>query len=164
MSMPAGRPEASIEPMMLYVEAGGLVSAPDLRSCLDRHLIPAWRGRDFNSIRRGDVCSLLDSGRNSNRTVVADFTLAVIRMICNWQVKRDENYTSPIVKGMRRRKPTKRDRILDDDEIRKVWSAADGTFGAFLRMALLTGQRREKVLAMRWEDRRRRVAHSFSRA
>jgi integrase len=137
-----------------HVEARGLISAPDLRSCLDRHLIPAWRDRDFNSIRRGDVCSLLDSVEDSNGAVVADFTLAVIRMICNWQVTRDENYTSPIVKGMRRRKPTKRDRVLDDDEIRKVWAVAEanGTFGAFVRVALLTAQRREKIAAMRWDD------------
>jgi hypothetical protein len=137
-----------------HVEARGLISAPDLRSCLDRHLIPAWRDRDFNSIRRGDVCNLLDSVEDSNGAVVADFTLAVIRMICNWQVTRDENYTSPIVKGMRRRKPTKRDRVLDDEEIRKVWRVAEanGTFGAFVRVALLTAQRREKIAAMRWDD------------
>jgi hypothetical protein len=137
-----------------HVEARGLISAPDLRSCLDRHLIPAWRDRDFNSIRRGDVCNLLDSVEDSNGAVVADFTLAVIRMICNWQVTRDENYTSPIVKGMRRRKPTKRDRVLDDEEIRKVWRVAEanGTFGAFVRVALLTAQRREKIASMRWDD------------
>ena len=47
-----------------------------------------------------------------------------------------------------------RSRILDDDELRALWAAAEanGVFGAFVRVALLTGQRREKVLAMRWED------------
>src|SRR6476646_4288892 len=32
-----------------HVEAKRLISSPDLRSCLDRHLLPAWRGRDFAS-------------------------------------------------------------------------------------------------------------------
>ena len=48
----------------------------------------------------------------------------------------------------------KRARVLDDDEIRQLWVAADtsGPFGAFLKLALLTGQRREKVGSMKWED------------
>ena len=45
-----------------------------------------------------------------------------------------------------------RDRILNDDEIRAVWKAADGTFGDMVKLLLLTGQRREKVAAMRWQD------------
>jgi hypothetical protein len=40
-----------------------------------------------------------------------------------WHQSRDENYTSPIVKGMRRHKSKPRDRILTDDEIRAVWNA-----------------------------------------
>ena len=47
-----------------------------------------------------------------------------------------------------------RSRILDDNEIKAVWRTAEanGTFGAFIRLCLLTGQRREKILAMKWED------------
>jgi integrase len=57
---------------------------------------------------------------------------------------------------MRRTDPQKkeRDRALDDGEIRMVWKAAEanGTFGALIRMLLLTAQRFDKVLTMRWED------------
>ena len=131
-----------------HVEAKKLISAPDLRSCLDRQLILAWRGRDFTSIRRGDVAALLDKIEDSNGAVAADFALAVFRMIANWFAARNEDYASPIVKGMRRTNPKARarSRILNDDEIRKVWRAAEGngTFGAFIRVALLTAQRREK--------------------
>ena len=139
-----------------HVEAKKLISAPDLRSCLDRHLLPAWRTRDFASVRRGDVAKLLDTVEDSNGPVVADFVLAVIRMICNWHAARRDDYQSPIVKGMRRTDPKAqaRARILDDEEIRAVWKAAEanGTFGAYIRLALLTAQRREKVAAMKWGD------------
>jgi integrase len=57
---------------------------------------------------------------------------------------------------MRRTDPKsrKRARILDDDELRAVWEAAEGngTFGAIVRLALLTAQRREKIASMQWED------------
>ena len=51
-----------------HVEAKKLISAPDLRSCLDRHLLPAWRTRDFASVRRGDVAKLLDTVEDFKRT------------------------------------------------------------------------------------------------
>ena len=48
----------------------------------------------------------------------------------------------------------KRDRVLKDDEIRAVWpvAEADGTFGAIIRFALLTAQRKDKVASLRWQD------------
>ena len=48
----------------------------------------------------------------------------------------------------------KRERVLSDDEIRAVWKAAEanGQYGAFVRLALLTAQRRDKIASMKWED------------
>jgi integrase len=139
-----------------HVEAKGLISAPDLRSYLDRQLMPAWRGREFSSIRRGDVAKLLDTVEDSSGPIAADYVLSVVRGLCNWYAARHENYSSPIVRGMRRTDPKARARarILDDEEIRAVWNGAEanGVFGAYIRLALLTAQRREKVAAMRWED------------
>jgi integrase len=47
-----------------------------------------------------------------------------------------------------------RDRILSDDEIRAVWNACTGmnTFGALVRVLLLTGQRKDKLATLRWPD------------
>ena len=58
---------------------------------------------------------------------------------------------------MRRSDPKagKRSRILDDDELRAVWKAAEeaGTFGAFVRLALLSAQRRSTIVQhMKWND------------
>ena len=139
-----------------HVEKEKLISAAQVRSCLDRQLIPAWRGRDFTSIRRTDVAKLLDSVEDASGPVAADSALAAVSKICNWYATRHEDYSSPIVRGMRRSNPKTRarSRILDDDEIREVWRVAEanGTFGAFVQVALLTAQRREKIVTMRWCD------------
>jgi integrase len=42
-----------------------------------------------------------------------------------------------------------RERILSDDEIRLIWRQLSGTFGAFVKVLLLTGQRRSEVATMR---------------
>ena len=71
-------------------------------------------------------------------------------MVC----ARDDNYRSPLVKGMRRGKVVKRERVLNDDELRQVWKQAEanGTYGALVRLALLTAQRQDKLASMKWED------------
>ena len=141
-----------------HVEAKGLISAPAIRSYLNRILIPAWGGREFASIRRSDIAKLMDDVEDKSGVIAADYVLSVLRGICTWFAKRNDDYSSPIIRGMRRSNPkaSARARILDDDELRTLWSAAEanGVFGAFVRVAMLTGQRREKVISMRWEDLR----------
>ena len=139
-----------------HVEAKGLRSAGDIERLLRTHILPAWSGRAFLDIRRSDVAALLDAIEDNNGARQADVILAYVRGIMNWYATRHDGYVPPIVRGMRRQAPksASRVRILDDTEIRAVWKVAEanGTFGGFVRMLLLTAQRREKVVAMRWAD------------
>jgi integrase len=130
-----------------------LRSASEIERFMKQHF-GIWAGRDFVSIRRKDVAHLLDKIEEENGARQADYALAVVRQIANWYATRDENYSSPIIKGMRRTSPkeTERDRRLNDDEIRAVWKAATGTYGDLIKLALLTAQRREKLAEMLWSD------------
>jgi len=63
----------------------------------------------------------------------------------------------PFTKNMKRTpaQARKRNRLLSDDEIRAVWRAAEAAgnaYGAFVRVALLTGQRCAKISTMRFAD------------
>ena len=78
--------------------------------------------------------------------------MAIVRGIVNWYGIRDEDYVSPIIKGMKRYNNEARDRILDDTEIAALWHAADGQIGALVKLCLLTAQRRDKILTMEWTD------------
>jgi integrase len=86
--------------------------------------------------------------------VMADQTLAYVRKAFNWYAVNgeDDDFVSPIVRGMARTKPKERarDRVLSDEEIRHIWRALDdaGTFGALVRTLLLTAQRRDEVAHM----------------
>lgn len=139
-----------------HVEAKGLRSKTEIERILDRYIYPALKDREFISIRRSDVTNLLDKVQDANGPRQADYTLAIIRSIMNWHASRTDEYIPPIARGMRRTDPKtrKRKRILNDDEIRVVWKVAEGkgTFGALVRFALLTGQRRAKIAEMKWAD------------
>ena len=139
-----------------HVKANGLRSQAEVERILQKYIYPTWKDREFVGIRRGDVTQLLDTVQDANGPRQADYVLAVVRGIMNWYASRADDYVSPITRGMRRTDPKsrKRGRILEDDEIRLVWTVAEGngTFGAILRLALLTAQRREKTATMKWSD------------
>jgi integrase len=138
-----------------HVEANKLRSKGDIVRCLEKYVYPHWGNRPFREIRRGDVANLLDHIEDNHGKRMADVVLGMIRSLMNWYTTRDDNYVSPIVKGMKRSNGNGgRARILADDEIRALWVACEGAgmFGAYCQTLLLTGQRRTKVATMRWED------------
>jgi integrase len=139
----------------LYVAKLGLRSKDEIERLLRKFVFPVWGTRDFISIRRKDISDLLDSIEKTSRWN-ADHVLSVIRKISKWHATRDEDYASPFVEGMRRTRTEERerDRILNDDELRAVWTAAEGNgvFGALVRVLLLSAQRRGAVVNMKWDD------------
>ena len=139
-----------------HVRAKGLRSESEITRILQNQVYPMWKERAFEDIRRGDVARLLDTVQDASGPSAADHVLAVVRGVMSWHESRSDEYISPIARNMRRTdaKARKRARILDDDEIRTVWTVAEGngTFGALLRLALLTAQRRQKIASMKWGD------------
>jgi len=140
-----------------HVKKRGLRTAPEIERLLNKHILPAWRDRSFLNIRRSDVSALLDHVEDHHGARQADTVLEVVRSCMNWYATRHDDYVPPIVRGMNRAASTKereRKRALSDDEIRKVWKLAErsGTFGAIIQIALLTAQRRDKIVTMKWDD------------
>ncbi len=139
-----------------HVEANKLRTRDEIVRVLEKYVFPAWQHRPFRDIKRNDVALLLDSIQDKHGARQADMALAVVRKLMNWHSTRDADYSSPIVPGMHRHNggDHKRQRILSDDEIRALWTACNGggTYGAMLKVLLLTGQRKDKVATMRWDD------------
>jgi integrase len=139
-----------------HAEAKQLRSLKNIKRLLRVHVYPKWSDRAFLDIRRSDVAALLDAVEDGHGARQADLVLTVVRSIMNWQAARTDDYTPPVIRGMRRQNPKEhtRSRILSDDEIRAIWKQAEGNggFGAIVRLALLTGQRRTKIAAMKWDN------------
>jgi integrase len=139
-----------------HVDKEKLRTKDDIVRLLNTHIYPHWANRTFREIRRSDVADLLDKIEDNSGPRQADVCLAIIRKMMNWYATRNDDYSTPIVKGMGRysAKDHKGDRFLSDDEIRALWKACDeiGTFGALVKTLLLTGQRRDKVATRKWDD------------
>ena len=137
-----------------WVAKEKLRTQPEIERCLAKYVYPHWADRDFVGIKRSDVTELLDYIEDEHGSRQADVVLGIVRSIANWFTTSNDHYVSPVVPGMGRDNADARSRVLDDDELRAVWKQADasGTFGALIKMLLLTGQRRGAVLRMRWSD------------
>jgi integrase len=72
---------------------------------------------------------------------------------CAWAVKRGSIAVNPFA-DLPMAPAVERDRVLTDDEIRRVWQATTpaGSFNSVVRMLLLTGQRLNEVAGMVWDE------------
>jgi integrase len=136
-----------------------LRSAGEVERVFRKYVRPRIGAKSIYDLRRRDVMELLDGIEDNHGPVMADRTLAHLRKAFKWQAARDDSFVPPIVAGMARTKPTERarKRVLADDEIRSIWAALDSAhvpapFPAFVRLLLLTAQRRAEVAQMRWEE------------
>jgi integrase len=130
-------------------------TAAETQRLLNRHVLPRWRHRLLRDLTRRDVRDLLDGIVDAGAPIVANRTLSVVRKLCNWAIERDIISASPCagVKPPSAERP--RDRVLNDEELRNVWHAADQLgypFGALVKLLILTGQRRNEVAGMRWSE------------
>jgi integrase len=136
-----------------YVEKEAkLRSAAYIKRAFERLAKPRIGKIGIYELRRSDVAGMLDKIADERGLVMADQTLAYLRKAFNWYAGKDDEFRSPIVRGMSRTKPRERarTRVLSDDEIRVLWPMLDvaGTFGALVKTLLLTAQRREEVAHM----------------
>jgi integrase len=140
-----------------HVQAEGLRSEKELVRCLTKYVYPAWGSKPFAEIRRREVSELRNEIRNKHGKRQANVVVTILAGLMNWYaINKSEDYITPIIKGMRFKKTEARSRALTHDEIRTVWAACEkpvlGTFGAIVKVLLLTAQRREKVGSMKWQD------------
>jgi integrase len=125
-----------------------------VRATLTRLVYPTLGSKPITAIRRSDIVRLLDQIEDERGPVMANRTLAIIGRVMNWHASRSDDFRSPIVRGMARGNEHARDRVLTDDELRKIWKAmsAEPVFSAYVRFLLLTGARRNEASEMRWTE------------
>jgi integrase len=119
---------------------------------LEIHVLPAWKGRKLETIRRADVRELVEAIEGE---VAPNRALTLIRTLFRYAMSRDWIDASPAEAIDKPKAETSRDRVLDMDEIRRIYSAAEllgYPYSGFVRAMVLTGQRRTEVAGMRWAD------------
>jgi integrase len=139
-----------------HVDKNELHTADEYRRIVGTYIVPFIGNRDFISLRRSEIVTFLDRIEDEYTAQTADAVLAILRSIAGWLQSRSDDYVPPFGRGMRRvpAHQRQRSRILFDLELAAVWRAADdaGVLGDIIKLLLLTAQRLEKVLTLKWSD------------
>jgi integrase len=117
-------------------------------------ILPAWGGRSIHDIARRDVIDLLDQIA-ADRPILANRVRAVLSKFFSWLCERDVIAASPCIGVKPPSKEVVRDRVLSDDELRRLWRAAEtigGTVGAYVKLLILTGARRSEIAHLKWSE------------
>ena len=125
-----------------------LRSHGEVTRILERYVLPVLGDRFADTVTRGEVTELVDSiaatapvqGRAVHAQLSAFYTWALPRL--------DKLAGNPCRDAGRPGKPTPRDRVLSDEELRALWFAADEAghpWGPAVKLLMLTGARRSEV-------------------
>jgi integrase len=124
---------------------------------INADLLPKWQSRPATEVRSEDLLLLLNAKVKTGAPVAANRLRALVSRIFTFGAgQRLVPATANPVIGVK--KPTKevsRDRVLSDDEIRRIWDACDTQnpyVSAWFRLRLVTAQRGGELLQMRWGD------------
>ena len=130
-------------------------SVGQVRYRIEKHVLPYWRDRDINSIKRRDVLDLVDAIMDRGTPIMANRVHAHLQTFFNWCVRRGIVEVNPMTGLAKPAKETKRERVLADDELLKVWTAAESLgypYGPAVHLLILTGARLNEIGALRWDE------------
>ena len=159
------QPEASNAPkfsdaLPLFLESHGKKlkesSKTELERTLRRHFLPVLGSRHLDKITHQQIVGIIEDIKAPSEALHA---YKDVRTFFSWSVPRYIPY-SPCEGLKPPHKYTPRTRVLDDDELAKVWQYADDVgypFGHILKLLIITGQRYGEIASLTWkqtEDRR----------
>lgn len=103
--------------------------------------------KQIGLITKADVSTLID--RIDGKSAANHATVA-IKMLFNWAEAKGYIEKNVIAKLPKPYRDTKRDRVLSDEELAKIWkgSVGLGDYGCLVRLCLLTAQRRGSIAAL----------------
>lgn len=139
--------------------AARLAKATEARRIIEGEFVKRWGARPAIDIMPDEVASAVRAVAKRSEAQ-AHNSLSYLRRLYSWAIGTHEFgiTTSPV----ERLKPADligrrviRERVLTDDELRKVWDAAvhDGyPFGHIVRMLILTGQRLNEIASLSWKE------------
>jgi integrase len=130
-------------------------SGGEIARLLRREVSKTWAGRSIHEIGKRDVVEVVTAIEQRGAPVAANKTLKSIKTFLRWCVGRAVLDQSPAEGVPLPSKEVARDRVLDDNELAHVILAArkiGGPYGGIVELLALTGQRREEVARLQWEE------------
>jgi integrase len=125
-----------------------------ISNLLRRDVVSHWGGKSIHEIKKRDVSDLVSLVSQRN-THAGHRLLKTLKTFFRWCVGRAVIYFSPADGLSSGHRESTRDRVLTDQELATVILAArqmTPPYGGIVELLALTGQRRQEVSKLRWEE------------
>lgn len=142
------------------LERRKIVNTKTVMSTLRRGLAP-FAVREIGALTRKDLIGQIEALENAGKPGAATDLRSHTRAWLEWAVSRGLVQFN-VLAGLRRARSSRAERLgeenkgkaLSDEEIVALWNGVDGMgpFGGMVRLALLTGMRRNELAALRWSN------------
>ena len=124
---------------------------------LNKDVVPRWGKRKAQDITRRDIILLLDEIVDRGALIQANRTLATIRKMYSFAMGRGILESSPCVAIPAPSKENRRDRVLNETEIKTFWNKLSTAkmekyTTLALKLQLITAQRKGEVAGAEWKD------------
>jgi integrase len=130
-------------------------SAGEISRLLRREVGKAWNGKSIHVITKRDVVDVVSAIEQRGAPSAANKVLKSIKTFLRWCVGRAVLDQSPAEGVPQPAKEIARDRVLTDQELAQIILAArkmGDPYGGIIEFLALTGQRREEVAGMTWDE------------
>jgi integrase len=151
---------AAVAADFLDRHASGLKKAKEARTIIEGEFVKRWGVRPVTEITLQDASGAIRAIVNRGAVYQAHNAFGWLRSLFNWAIGTGEYGID--VSPVERLQPAKligkreaRERILTNDELRRVWSASGEMgypYGPLFRLLILTGQREREVADMSWGE------------
>ena len=125
-----------------------------ISNLLRRDVIPYWGTKSIHEIKKRDVSDLVSQIAQRNAHA-GHRLLKTLKTFFRWCVGRAVIDFSPAEGIASSYREVSRDRVLDDKELASIILAArkiPGAYGGIVEFLALTGQRREEVAKLKWNE------------
>ena len=127
----------------------------DVEAVLGRRLAH-WHDIPMTELSKLDVIAAIEMVRDEGHVAAPRQLFDYARGMFNWAIKEQGlEMSSPFWSIKAPPKPPPRDRVLNENEIRRIWTACGELgypFGSVIRFLLVTGQRLDEVASMTWDE------------
>jgi integrase len=129
-----------------------------------RHiLLVYWKplhGKELNAVTRRDIATGLRRIERERGERSADLARARLCTLYIWAMGQGLIEINPVIGTTKIEYTGKRERVLSDDELVKVWRACSapenfphgGNFGRVIKLLILLGARRKEITGMKWSE------------
>ena len=123
------------------------------RYLTDGPYLRAFRALPLDRVSKRDIAARILRISNENGPAIAREVRSALSGFFVWSRRMGLCEANPVIDTAKPKTNGPRERVLSDDELRKIWLAcADDDYGRIIRLLILTGCRRGEVGDMRWSE------------